>query len=86
VNDQWRASAACAGRETRWWFTPAEDDWFAAGLAARICQGCPVQRDCAGEAVRLVAAGQAVYGLWAGVWMTGTTASLVRLKRRAGVE
>jgi hypothetical protein len=78
----WRASAACAGRDVRWWFTSPQVDPVAAGLAARLCAGCTVQGQCAREALRLLDNGQQLEGRWGGVW-TGSSDAVARLHERA---
>jgi WhiB family redox-sensing transcriptional regulator len=80
----WRASAACAGRDPRLWFATPSLDPVAAGVAARICRCCPVRADCAGEALRLLRRDGALYGTWAGVALNGPTSSIARLVATAG--
>jgi hypothetical protein len=63
----WRAAAACHGKDRRLWFTAPTVDPIAAGVARRICQGCPVQTSCAAEAEHLRAEGP-LHGTWAGRW------------------
>ena len=62
----WRARAACAGRTGRWWFTTPSADPIGAGVARAICVECPVQRDCAAEALFWLGRERLV-GTWAGV-------------------
>jgi hypothetical protein len=80
----WRASAAGAGRDPRWWFTSPAVDPVAAGVARRLCASCPVLQECAREAGRLVADGQPLYGTWAGLTFGDGRAPLRRLTRLAG--
>jgi hypothetical protein len=63
----WRALAACAGRDGRLWFSSPTVDPVAAGVARRICASCPVQTSCAAEAQHLHEEGP-LYGTWAGRW------------------
>jgi hypothetical protein len=82
----WRTSAACRGRDPRLWFAVPAVDPVAAGVAARICQSCPVRVDCAGEAVRLAHEDPPLFGTWAGVTLTGAwvRAPVRRLEHLAG--
>jgi hypothetical protein len=82
----WRASAACAGRDSRWWFTSAHVDPVAAHLAARICATCPVQVECATEAVALLHTGWTLTGTWAGVWLADATTPVRQLEQLAGTD
>jgi hypothetical protein len=66
----WQSQAACRGRDPRWWFVAPGTDPIAAGVAARICAGCPVQSQCGAEAERLHRDGEPLYGTWAGVWFS----------------
>jgi WhiB family redox-sensing transcriptional regulator len=74
----WRDSAACAGKDPRLWFATPTVDPIAAAVAVRVCRACPVQRECAGEALRLVHVDGQLYGTWAGVVMSGA-GSVARL-------
>ena len=42
----WRAHAACRGRDPEWWFPRPGST---GSQALRICAGCPVARDCLAE-------------------------------------
>jgi hypothetical protein len=82
VND-WRAAAACAGRDPYLWFVPPSVDPTGAAVAAHICATCPVRRECAGEAIVLVRSHGTLYGTWAGVTMNGETSPVDRLEQLA---
>jgi hypothetical protein len=69
-------------------------DPIAAGVAAHICESCPVQRECAVEAVRLLHTEPGgLYGTWAGISLNGPESvracsrqpsAVDRLEARAG--
>jgi WhiB family redox-sensing transcriptional regulator len=61
VND-WRALAACRGRDGRLWF-PARTDGFARDVAKSVCAACPVRADCLAAAL---SAPFDVAGIWGG--------------------
>jgi hypothetical protein len=71
VND-WRAAAACAGRDAYLWFVSPSVDPTGAAVAAHICATCPVRHECAGEAIVLMRHGP-LYGTWAGVSIEAAT-------------
>jgi WhiB family redox-sensing transcriptional regulator len=61
VND-WRALAACKGRDQRLWF-PRPKDHFAISVARSICATCPVRHECLDSAL---SASYPVAGIWGG--------------------
>jgi WhiB family redox-sensing transcriptional regulator len=61
VND-WRALAACRGRDPRVFF-PRSHDQFAITVARSVCAGCPVRSECLHAAL---SAPFPVQGIWGG--------------------
>jgi hypothetical protein len=59
--DAWRQRAACRDHPPDWWF-PDPKDVLTRDLAVRICDTCPVAKDCRAEAKKV----RATYGVWAG--------------------
>jgi hypothetical protein len=46
----WLAQAACRGRPTAWWFSPAGS--LEQAMALALCKQCPVRADCLQDAER----------------------------------
>ena len=61
MND-WRARAACRGRDARLWF-PRRGDVFSRDVAKAVCAACPVRADCLAAAL---SAPFDVSGTWGG--------------------
>ena len=55
----WHAQAACAGRDSRFWFP---ENGLRADTAKAICSGCPVRTVCADWAIT----NQIAFGIWGG--------------------
>ncbi len=78
----WQTRAACVGQPGHWFFPdiggPAAVSRY--GKARRVCAGCPVQRQCLTEAMRLE--GWATVDYRAGMWGGKTPVERVELMRR----
>lgn len=60
MNHEWEKDAVCATVDPELWFPDAANEW---SPALKICNGCPVQRECLKESFDA----RMEFGIWAGV-------------------
>jgi len=63
MTQQWRLKAACADKNTTFWFPDETGHGFAAQRALEICRGCPVRTECLDHAISK----PEYYGIWGGM-------------------
>jgi hypothetical protein len=68
TDDRWWNRAACRSQNANaaWWLGSAAD-LTGAHVACTICHACPVQRQCAAEALAWLDRGEELHGVWAAV-------------------
>lgn len=76
--DDWRARAACRGRDTKWWYPESGDFRIETEIAVSVCRSCPVSVECLAAALDEERSAYVRFGIRGGL-LPGQRASRRRL-------
>ncbi len=79
-DESWKADGACSGLPTIWWYQNVKEPNEPERRARKICEGCPVRRECLEYALR----NREKDGVWGGLNTDDRDAEVRKIRRHHG--